>query len=90
MIFKFKSDKEKPMIGQIRIISSFCILPRFIDGHFIWLESIYIQQEFKSISSTNHDMMLEITEKWEDVKFSKDKIKVNFNDTNRLYYRTKS
>lgn len=90
MIFKFKSDKEKPMIGQIRIISSFCILPKIIDGHFIWLENVYIQYEYQRVKHHTDPMEeFKYYNKWVPVKFSTLFQEVRITDKERLYNRTK-
>lgn len=89
MIFKLKPKKSKPRVGHIRIIKSFCIFPRIIEGHCIWLENVYIQQEFVSKRRFTRGSRLRTVEMWENVKFSKEMIRLNIYDRDRLYYRTK-
>jgi len=91
MIFKFKTDKPTPRLGQIQILKSFCFIPKIIDGHFIWLENIYVRQDRKKVATSfDYYGRTIFSERWVDVKFSKEQIKLNLLEKERLFYRTKS
>lgn len=38
---------KKKKIGDVRVITSWCIIPKFIDNEWIWLEKIKVKQQIK-------------------------------------------